>query len=327
MSELAARFDTVLGPHTHALALVLVFLAITLVAFATANWVMTGHGPVQRRLRAIGHAAPADEAKTRRVGVFNVSWLEPAVKLVLPREHWRRSRMTAALVRAGFRRPEALHAFVATKVLLALALPVGALVALVVYGGMHVLSDAQTGLALVAVALAGFYLPNLYLRARTSERRLRFTEGFPDALDMLVVCVEAGLGLDAAIQRVAGEIAVAHPELGEELRLVSLELRAGKGRDDALRGLAERVDIEDVHGLVGLLIQAEHFGTSVAVALREHADEMRHKRIQTARERAAKLPVKLLFPVAFFIFPALFLVILGPAAIRIAHILFAVLKH
>jgi tight adherence protein C len=129
--------------------------------------------------------------------------------------------------------------------------------------------------------------------------------------------VEAGLGLDAALQRVGKELHSSHPELSTELQLLTLELRAGKGRADALRALAERTALDDVRSLTSILIQAEHFGTSVAEALRQHSNEMRTLRLQRARERAAKLPVKMIFPILFFIFPALFLVVLAPSIVRI----------
>ena len=170
---------------------------------------------------------------------------------------------------------------------------------------------------LVFVALIGYFLPHLYISSKISERKLEFVEGFPDAMDHLVVCVEAGLGLDAAIQRVGREMAVSYPELATEFGILSLELRAGKSRSEALKSLAERTNVDQVQSLVALLIQAEHFGTSIATALREHANEMRLLRIQKAKEKAAKLPVKMLFPIVFFIFPALFIVVLVPAAIRI----------
>jgi len=172
-------------------------------------------------------------------------------------------------------------------------------------------------LLFAATGIVSFFLPDFFLDRKASKRRLAFEEGFPDAMDMLVVCVEAGLGLDAAIQRVGKEMVASHQELAVEFSLISLELRAGKGRAAALRSLAERTGLDDVRALTSILIQAEHFGTSIAEALREHSNEMRTLRLQRAKERAAKLPVKLIFPIIFFIFPALFLVVLGPALVRI----------
>ena len=148
-------------------------------------------------------------------------------------------------------------------------------------------------------------------------------EGIPDALDLLVVCVEAGMGLDAAINRVAEEIKLTNRILSDELKFLNLELRAGKSRQAALRNLAMRTDLEDVNSLVTLLIQTDKFGTSVAKALRVYSDTFRTKRYQKAEELAAKLPVKLVVPLIVFIFPSLFVTILGPAAIRIYEVFLA----
>lgn len=169
----------------------------------------------------------------------------------------------------------------------------------------------------VLLALASFHLPNLWLRMKIAKRKEMIRAGLPDALDLMVVCVVAGNGLDAAINRVAEEIGLSNKPVGQEFDLLGLELRAGKSRQDALRNLALRTDLEDVSSLVTLLIQTEKFGTSIAQALRIHSDSMRTKRFQRAEEVAAKLPVKLIFPLILFILPSLFVVILGPAAITI----------
>jgi tight adherence protein C len=176
----------------------------------------------------------------------------------------------------------------------------------------------QVMLVSIAVAVFGFYLPDIWLKIRTANRKDKITRGFPDALDLLVVCVEAGMGLDAAINRVAEEISLSNKILSDELKVLNLELRAGKPRRDALQDLAVRTGLEDVSSLVTLLIQTDKFGTSIARALRVHSDSMRTARFQRAEELAAKLPVKLLIPLIFFIFPSLFVVIIGPAGIRIA---------
>ena len=170
--------------------------------------------------------------------------------------------------------------------------------------------------SLVLVVL-GFYLPNLWLKWRIAKRKEKILEGFPDALDLMVVCLEVGTGLDAAISRVGEEMKLSSKVLSEEFKLLSLELRAGKHRRDALKNLALRTDLEDVSELVTLLIQTDKFGTSVAQSLRVHSDSMRIKRYQRAEEVATKLPVKLLFPLILFIFPSLFVILLGPAVIQI----------
>jgi tight adherence protein C len=169
--------------------------------------------------------------------------------------------------------------------------------------------------ALVA-AFVGMVLPNLVLGHLIKRRQRALRNGFPDALDMLVVCVEAGLGLTASIQRVAEELRFSHPELGTELALVTAEMRAGVDRETALKGLAERTGLEDINGLVSLLLQTLKFGTSIADTLRVYAEEFRDKRMQRAEERAAKIGTKLIFPLIFCLWPGFFVVAVGPAVLR-----------
>ena len=169
----------------------------------------------------------------------------------------------------------------------------------------------------VLFAIGGFYLPNIWLMIKTDIRKEKLFEAIPDALDLMVVCVEAGMGLDGAINRVANETKLTHPTLSDELKLLNLELRAGKSRRDALRNLALRTNIEAINSLVTLLVQADKFGTSIAKALQVFSDSYRTQRRQKAEELAAKLPVKLMLPLILFIFPSLLVVILGPAMIRI----------
>jgi tight adherence protein C len=159
--------------------------------------------------------------------------------------------------------------------------------------------------------------------ARMAKRRQhRIRLSLPDALDLLVVSVEAGLGLDQAIQRVGDELSFAHPELSGELRMINLELRAGKGRADALRNLAERTGVDDLSSLAAMLIQTDKFGTSVAQSLRVYSETLRTKRRQRAEEAAAKTGVKMVFPLVFCIFPAIWVVTIGPAAIKFVEVLF-----
>lgn len=251
-----------------------------------------------------------------REGAFTIRFIEPVAKVMLPAEDWRKSRLKSQMVQAGFRNPKAVSWFLAVKLVAAFILPLLIVLPLLLLGLLG--SKAGIGVALLSVAgLLGFFGPDLFIHHRIQQRQNTISSSFPDALDMLVVCVEAGLGLDAAINRVASELGHAHPMIAEELQLVALELRAGKGREEALRGLSDRTKVEEISSLTSILVQSEQFGTSIAGALREHADGMRLVRVQNAREKAAKLPVKLIFPIMLFIFPALFLVILGPAVIRI----------
>lgn len=293
-----------------------VFLFVVITIAGMAFWLMSGVSPVERRLREIAEGNSRTSHATHTEGAFNVSWVAPLVKLVEPDEGWESSALKSRLVHAGIRNPHAIHYFIAAKVGAAFILPLLLLVPFIL-SPATTLSTPMIAFLASCAGLVGLYLPDFVLVRKAKARTRSLEEGFPDAMDMLVVCVEAGLGLDAAIQRVGKELEYSHAELSSELRLVSLELRAGKGRADALRSLADRTELDDVRSLTSVLIQAEHFGTSVAEALRQQSNEMRTLRIQRARERAAKLPVKLIFPILFFIFPALFLVVLGPSIVRI----------
>jgi tight adherence protein C len=183
------------------------------------------------------------------------------------------------------------------------------------------LSYQTTMVVTVLSALLGFYLPDIWLKSKAEQRRQKVLYSLPDALDLLVICVEAGMGLDSAINKVALELKLGSPELSEELQLMNLELRAGKQRTDALKNLALRTNLDEISSLTTLLVQTDKFGTSMADALRVYADSYRTQRIQKAEEMAAKLPVKMVIPLLFCIFPSLFLVILGPAAINIYRVL------
>lgn len=218
-------------------------------------------------------------------------------------------------LRAGIRRDNITAVFWGSKLLLAVCLP---LMLLMARFSVLKLADLHLTLVLeVGLGLTGYYLPDLWLKIKTDLRKEKIQRALPDALDLMVVCVEAGMGMDAAIQRVTQEIKLSSPELSDELSLLNLELRAGKARQDALRNLAMRANIDAVNSLVTLLIQTDKFGTSVAAALRVFSDGFRTQRFQKAEELAAKLPVKLIIPLLLFIFPSLFVIIAGPAAIRI----------
>ena len=179
-----------------------------------------------------------------------------------------------------------------------------------------VVQPAVNLLITIALALIGFLLPNMWLIIKTARRRRRLRNGLPDALDLLVVCVEAGMGLDQAMKRTGEEISLSNKELSDELHLFNLELQMGKARKDALRNLAARTGVQELRNLVSVLIQTDKFGTSLASALRVSADSFRKERFQKAEEQAAKMALKMTFPLIFFIFPSLFAAILGPALIQ-----------
>jgi tight adherence protein C len=305
-----------------ALISTVVFASVVCIVAAFGYWLMGLRTPVDRRLQEISTDFADEPHIEHKESGFDVTWAEPVAKLVQPSEEWKRSGLKRKLVNAGYRSQSAMTIFLAAKIILAIVVPLVLVLPVVSLGFVD--SGAYEVIAVsVLLAIVGFLVPDLVVQQKMEKRQLAIMEAFPDALDLLVVCVESGLGLDGAIQKVGHELSFSWPELGDELKLVNLELRAGKDRKEALKSLAERTGISDIQALVSILIQAEHFGTSIADSLREHANEMRLARIQRAKEKAAKLPVKLLFPILFFIFPALFLVILGPAAIRIYTTLIA----
>jgi tight adherence protein C len=216
------------------------------------------------------------------------------------------------LVQAGYRRDEAMTIFFGVRIVFALGL--------FLLFSTSIIVKPNILLALGGLAL-GYILPGMVL-ARMAKRRIhRIRLSLADALDLMVVSVEAGLGLDQALQRVGQELAFAYPDLSDELRLVNLELRAGKARAEALRNLADRSGVDDLNSLVTMLIQTDKFGTSVAQALRVYSETLRTKRRQRAEEAAAKTGVKMVFPLVFCIFPAIWVVTIGPAAIKFILVL------
>jgi len=219
------------------------------------------------------------------------------------------SKAQLPMVRAGYRSASAMLAMRGMQILLPVAF-----VVLAFTSGMYRLN---VFLIPLLAAVVGYLLPELWLVWKVQARQHRLRLALPDALDMLVICVEAGLGLDQAMMRVAQELRITHPELSEEMRLVNMEMRVGKTRLEALRELARRTGVEDIKALVAMLIQTERFGTSIAQSLRVHSDDLRMKRRQRAEEMSAKTTVKMVPPLVFFIFPALMVVILGPAVITL----------
>ena len=248
-----------------------------------------------------------------------ISLTRPLAKLSVPEEGWEESPVRIRFINAGWRKSTAPALFYAAKTGLTLLLPI--LMYLLLRHGDHKLF-----LWGVAAAATGYYLPDLWLKHCLTERQREVFETFPDALDLMTVCVEAGLAMDAALARVAQEIGMKSEILAEELQLVTLELRAGSTKDKALRNLALRTGVEDVDALVTLLIQAERFGTSIAASLRVQSEQLRTKRRQRAEETAAKIALKLLFPLIFFIFPALMVVLMGPAILQIYRVLLPAMK-
>lgn len=297
--------------------LVLVFIA----TFAVAIWVLgrtAGNLATQRMKRMLADDPAGPEAQPAR-------WLErvahatkPLAKLSVPDTGYESSSLRRRFMNAGIRSTTAPMAFFGVKTLLALGLPLLAFLAVTVTQTQ--MQGAGLLFVMLLASTVGYYLPNYALAKAIRLRQREIFESFPDALDLMTVCMEAGLGTEAALSKVAEDMAHKSPPLSEELRLVNLELRAGAPRDRALRNLAMRTGVEEVEGFVTMIIQADRFGTSIAQSLRVHSDTVRTRRRQRAEEAAAKIPLKLLFPLIFCIFPALMLVIIGPAVIQMLRV-------
>ncbi|ELX11929.1 type II secretion system protein [Janthinobacterium sp. HH01] len=244
---------------------------------------------------------------------------QPFSRMSLPEEGWERSPLRTRFMNAGWRSASAPSLYFAAKTLLALGLP--AVVAVVGAAALQgALNKLYLHLLLVTAAI-GYYIPNVVLSRKAAGRSREIFENFPDALDLLTVCVEAGLSLERALAKVAGEIHIKSLALAQELQLVLMEMRAGFTKEKALRNLALRSGVEDVDTLVAMLIQSQRFGTSMGESLRVHSDNLRSKRSVIAEEAAAKIALKLLFPLIFCIFPTLMLVLIGPAGIQIYRML------
>jgi tight adherence protein C len=247
------------------------------------------------------------------------SAVKPLTKLSLPEEGWEKSTLRTRFMNAGWRNPAAPTLYFASKTALALGAPAFAGLAVVASGAA--LPGSQLLFVLLFAATVGYYLPNVVLTRIALRRKREIFESIPDALDLLTVCVEAGLSLERAMVKVAGEIHIKSVVLAQELQLVLMEMRAGFTKEKALRNFALRSGVDDVDTLVAMLIQSERFGTSVGDSLRVHSENLRGKRRVMAEECAAKIGLKLLFPLIFCIFPTLLMVLLGPAMIQISRTL------
>jgi tight adherence protein C len=221
------------------------------------------------------------------------------------------SRDTLLMIRAGYRSPDAILTIRGLKVVF----PIAALAA-VYFTGLY---RTNPYMFLPLALLLGYLIPDFWLTGKVRSRQRRLRRALPDALDLLVICVEAGLGLDQALMKVSQELRITHRELSDEFQLVNLEMRVGKTRIEALHELARRTGLDDIKSLVAMLVQTERFGTSIAQSLRVYSDDMRIRRRQRAEEMSAKTTVKMVPPLVFFIFPALMVVILGPAVITLIH--------
>lgn len=297
----------------------LVFLGVLVVGWGGWSYIQSRQKVHDWSIRAQGHSL---SHSTLKKGDNKASLKDQGMRLLerlgqvnKPKDQAVATRLRASLATAGYRNPRAIVIFLGTRIFLAVLFGL----AFLVFGSevMQGKEPIYFPIVLIGVMVMGFYCPQLWLSNTINKRKERLVNGFPDALDLMVVCVEAGLGLDQAISRVGHEVKQGHPDLGDEFILLNLELRAGLSREQGLRNLVNRTDLDDIRSLVALLIQTDRFGTSIGQALRVHSDSMRLKRRLKAEERGAQLPVKLMIPLILFIFPALMVVIIGPGAISL----------
>jgi tight adherence protein C len=297
----------------------LVFLAIA--AAGSAAGMKLYIRPKEAMERVVGGVEQSEQAPAHPSLAFH----ELIKKLgnVIPQSPKDVTVMQRRLIRAGIRNENALKILYGSKVALGVMLPVLAGISVANYN-----TDSGNKFAITLVAAAvGFFGPNEYVRRMAGRRQHQIARGLPNALDLLVVCVESGLGLDQAILQVSKELDKAHPEISEEFGFMTLELKAGKRRVEALRNLAERTGVDDLKKLVAVLIQADRFGTGISQSLRAHADFMRVQSRQVAEEKAAKLGVKLIFPIFFGILPSLFVVAVGPVVMKIMRELIPMMNN
>lgn len=290
------------------LAIVL-FLTVALAVFSFGAAAYAPSSVLGSRLRALGWQKAEPQEKPAFKERLEQA-LDPLSR-ALPLSPSEVSRTRAWLIQAGYRDARHLTMYVGSRVLLAL---IGLIAAIAATGFDSVI-------LMVSVTAFCFFLPRFVLKRMIRDRQRRITLALPDALDLTVICVEAGLALDQAMMRVGEDLHHAHPDLSDEFHLVNLEMRAGKPRVEALRNLTERTGVDDVRALVGTLVQTDRFGTSVAQALRVHSDSLRTERRQRAEEQAAKTTIKMVIPLVIFVLPSIIFVTLGPAVIQLIRTL------
>ena len=298
------------------LVVALVITSVMLFVYGIFSLVPARSRAISRRLTELEAGGARQYAIQRRLRQAKRERLEGLLeafgeKVSAKRAEW--SQLQQRLVQAGYRRTSSVAIYFATRVLSVAAFAVSGLVV----AAFLEARPAMVTLATAGAGLFGWVLPRYYVAKRIQKRQHSLQRALPDTLDLMVVCVEAGLGLNQALVRVSEEIEHVSRIMSEELMLTNLEIRAGTPRDEALRNLGERTGVADLKSLTAMLVQTDRFGTSIATALRVHSDTMRTKRRQRAEEAAAKTTIKLVFPLVLFIFPAMFVVILGPAVLHI----------
>ena len=295
------------------LFLVIVFIAAFAVIWLVMNFLSID--PTRRRISELSGNESTEDTTDSEMMSQLVRVVDPISKLSLPSDGWEKSPLQRKFINAGWRNPDAPKIYFAIKTILTFGIP------LVLYLIFATLIDPEKRILLLLILLVGsaigYYLPNIALGNAVMKRQREIFETFPDSLDLLTICMEAGLSFDQALGKVANEISIKSKTLSEELGLVMMEMRSGFSRERSLRNLAMRTGVEDVDTLATMVIQSERFGTSIGDSLRVQSDNLRSKRRLKAEEAAAKIALKLLFPLIFFLFPMLFIVIMGPAVLQI----------
>ncbi len=302
--------------HARIVFVVLTAVAALAFAFSVVFLITTLTAPFRNRVQALTRATTPHSSSREEVNHL-LSSLDPVTKHFMPKKQGAIQHIRLKLMHAGFRSDAAVKNFYALKVFLCI---LAFFTALYVIRYFPEVNARETMLYALGSAFIGLMLPNYVLEKLANRRMTAIHRSFPDMLDMLVVCVESGLGLNAALQRVASELDVSHPELAGEISLVNSEIRAGVNRIDALKAMAERTGVEDIRGLVALLDQSVRFGGSIADTLRVYSEEFRDKRMQKAEEAAAKIGTKLIFPLTFCLWPGFFLVAVGPAVLKVLEV-------
>lgn len=290
------------------LLVIVVFLTVVMAVFAFGAAAFSPGSVLGARLRALGgqQSQPVENKTAIRDRIEQA--LEPISKAI-PLSPADVSRTRRWLIQAGFRDAMDANYYFGARVLMAA-------VGFVAVAGFSGFNNFPL---LIGITALGFILPRFILKRMIKDRQNRIRLGLPDALDLTVICVEAGLALDQALNRVGQDLHHAHPDLSDEFHLVNLEMRAGKPRAEALRNLVERTGVDDIRSLVGTLIQTDRFGTSVAQALRVHSDSLRTERRQRAEEQAAKTTIKMVPPLVIFVLPSIIFVTIGPAVIELVR--------
>ena len=295
------------------LAIVGVFVTMCVVVGTATSWALARNSPERRRIRALAQPAGPSRAVVDDRLVEAPDPVLARLSRLLPKSPKEMSTLQRTLTRAGYPSGRAVVIYSVAEIVLPL---------LLFFGTVTVLGFSAGLVTALVLGVVGYLAPGFWVAHKTSERQKSIRNGLPDALDLLTVCVESGSGLDQAVAKSAEELRVSHPFLADELATVTTEIRAGVPRIEAFRNFSRRTGVEDVRSLVSMLTQTDRFGTSIGEALRVHADMSRTKRRQLAEERANKVGVKLVFPLALCLFPALYIVCFGPVVVQIYHTFF-----